>query len=106
MAQVMTVRGPLPASELGVTLPHEHVFIDLVREYRGDGTAQRRGARGAGADGLSTGGRLRRWSTAPARAWAGSGRLRRVSEATGLNIIMGSGFYRRPYLDEALIDRL
>lgn len=37
MAQVMTVRGPLPASELGVTLPHEHVFIDLVREYRGEG---------------------------------------------------------------------
>ena len=33
----MTVRGPVPAEELGVTLPHEHVFCDLTREYRGDG---------------------------------------------------------------------
>ena len=33
----MTVRGPVPAEELGVTLPHEHIFCDLTREYRGDG---------------------------------------------------------------------
>jgi phosphotriesterase-related protein len=26
---VMTVRGPVPANELGAVLPHEHVFIDL-----------------------------------------------------------------------------
>ncbi len=34
---VMTVRGPVAPSDLGPTLPHEHVFIDLVREYRGTG---------------------------------------------------------------------
>ena len=28
---VMTVRGPIAADQLGFTLPHEHVFIDLVR---------------------------------------------------------------------------
>src|SRR5947207_13412961 len=27
--RVMTVRGPVPAPDLGVTLMHEHVFIDL-----------------------------------------------------------------------------
>src|SRR6266851_438269 len=27
--RVMTVRGPIPASDLGITLMHEHVFIDL-----------------------------------------------------------------------------
>jgi phosphotriesterase-related protein len=27
--RVMTVRGPVPASDLGVTLMHEHLFIDL-----------------------------------------------------------------------------
>ena len=32
--------------------------------------------------------------------------LRRVSEATGVHIVMGSGHYRRPYLDEARLDRL
>ena len=34
---VMTVTGPVAADDLGVTLPHEHVFIDLTREYRGNG---------------------------------------------------------------------
>src|SRR5688572_6440633 len=28
--QVMTVRGPIPAKELGPTLPHEHVFLDFI----------------------------------------------------------------------------
>ena len=37
VTSVMTVRGPVDADELGVTLPHEHVFLDLTREYRGDG---------------------------------------------------------------------
>ena len=34
---VMTVTGPVAADDLGVTLPHEHVFLDLTQEYRGDG---------------------------------------------------------------------
>lgn len=29
MSEVMTVLGPVESSKLGVTLPHEHVFIDL-----------------------------------------------------------------------------
>lgn len=28
-SQVMTVLGPVPASQLGITLPHEHIFLDL-----------------------------------------------------------------------------
>jgi phosphotriesterase-related protein len=28
--QVMTVLGPIPAEELGVTLPHEHVLLDFI----------------------------------------------------------------------------
>jgi phosphotriesterase-related protein len=35
--EVMTVTGPVAAQQLGVVLPHEHVFIDLVSEYRGNG---------------------------------------------------------------------
>jgi len=30
---VMTVRGPLDAGELGVTLAHEHLFLDLTNEF-------------------------------------------------------------------------
>ncbi len=33
----MTVTGPVAPDQLGVVLPHEHVFIDLVTEYRGSG---------------------------------------------------------------------
>ena len=29
-ATVMTVRGPVPVDDLGFTLPHEHVLLDLV----------------------------------------------------------------------------
>src|SRR5579864_1463101 len=29
MAQVMTVLGPVASEELGVTLPHEHLLLDL-----------------------------------------------------------------------------
>ncbi len=109
-ASVMTVRGPVAATDLGVTLPHEHVFIDLLREYRGVGLL---------ADeplAIEELGRLRAAAGATLGAGAtlvdctseGLGRqpeaLRRVSEATGVNIVMGSGHYRRPYLDEARID--
>ena len=34
---VMTVTGPVSANELGVVLPHEHVFTNTMREYRGNG---------------------------------------------------------------------
>ena len=29
MAQLITTLGPLDASDLGMILPHEHVFVDL-----------------------------------------------------------------------------
>lgn len=106
MTDVMTVLGPVAAATLGVTLPHEHVFIDLLREYRGNGLlndealAQREleAFRAAGG------------STLVDCTSEGLGRdplaLRRASRASGVNIVMGSGFYRRPYLDEALVDSL
>jgi phosphotriesterase-related protein len=34
---IVTVRGPVSAEQLGVTLMHEPIFIDLLREFRGDG---------------------------------------------------------------------
>src|SRR5215211_3318468 len=32
MATVMTVRGPVPAEQLGLTLMHEHLLLDLTRD--------------------------------------------------------------------------
>jgi predicted metal-dependent phosphotriesterase family hydrolase len=33
-ASIMTVRGPVSLEDIGFCLPHEHVFIDLVRIHR------------------------------------------------------------------------
>ena len=103
---VMTVTGAVEPADLGVVLPHEHVFIDLMREYRGDGLLHDEAlaisevARFAAAGG----------TTLVDVTSIGLGRqpvaLRRVSLATGVRIVMGTGYYREPYLDRTEIDRL
>jgi predicted metal-dependent phosphotriesterase family hydrolase len=107
--RVQTVRGPLDPAELGWTLPHEHTAIALWHvanrwdywELRRDEpliveelTAFRDAGGGTVVDLTLPGvGRDPAW-------------LVRVSEATGLNVVMGSGWYRDAYYPaEALIDR-
>ena len=105
---VMTVRGPVPADDLGTTLPHEHVFLDLTQEYRSDGLLN---------DPTLAEAELRRYVDAGGRTLvdvtSGGLRgdpvaLREMSERTGLHIVRGSGFYRKAYfpaeLDELSTD--
>jgi phosphotriesterase-related protein len=102
---IVTVRGPIPAGQLGVTLMHEHVFIDLLREFRGDGLlndaplAVRELTRFREAGG----------ATVVDVTNASLGRhprtLRAISEETGVNIVLGSGLYRHQYFDAAWVDR-
>ena len=107
--RVMTVSGPIAPDKLGFTLPHEHTAIALwhietrfdyteltpedeliteeLRDFRrrGGGTVVDLTVDGVGRDPM---------------------RLRRLASATGLNIVMGAGWYRGPYYPaEALIDR-
>ena len=107
--RVMTVSGPIPPDKLGFTLPHEHTGIalwhvekrwdyweltpdedlitDELRDFRrrGGGTLVDLTLDGVGRD---------------------PHRLRRLASATGLNIVMGAGWYRGAhYPAEALIDR-
>src|SRR5262245_9384747 len=93
----MTVLGPVDSSELGVTLPHEHVFLDLTREYRGDGLLN---------DPVLASHELTLYVEAGGRTLVdvtsvGLQRdplgLRSMATRTGLHIVMGAGFYRRPY---------
>jgi len=102
---VMTVLGPVPSADLGITLPHEHVFIDLVREYRGDGLLN---------DPVLAVRELREYVDAGGRTLVdctsvGLARdplgLVEVSRQTGLHIVMGCGYYRDPYLPPEL-DRM
>jgi phosphotriesterase-related protein len=107
--RAQTVRGPVDPDELGVTLPHEHTQIALWHvanrwdywELTADEpiiTAELSRFRDAGGGTLVD-------VTLP-----GVGRdpswLVRLSEATGLHIVMGAGWYRGAhYPAEALIDR-
>lgn len=92
--------GPVPVGQLGVVMPHEHTFIDLLREYRGDGLINDpelvrdellrfRAAGGTTIVDCTT----RGLQPEPALN-------RRVAQESGVNVVMGTGFYRRPYLDE------
>ncbi len=109
MAHVQTVLGPVDPGELGFTLPHEHTQIalwhiqsrwdywQLTRDEPVilDELAAFSAAGGSGLVDLTLPGVGRD------PAW-----LRRVAEVSGLNVVMGCGWYRTAYYPpEALIDR-
>ena len=101
---MMTVRGPVDAGDLGVTLPHEHVFLNLMNEYKKDGVLNdERLAVQELKHFVELGGRTIVDCTSmdldrDPRA------LLKVAEATGLNLIMGCGHYRDPYIDQQWVD--
>ena len=107
--RVMTVSGPIPPDKVGFALPHEHTAIhlwqipnrwdyweltpedDLITDELKD--FRRRG--GATLVDLTLDGVGR-----------DPHRLRRLASATGLNIVMGAGWYRSAYYPaELLVDR-
>jgi phosphotriesterase-related protein len=105
LTEVTSVLGPVAPGSLGITMPHEHTFLDVMREYRGDGLVH--DARLIAADlrdYASLGGRTivdvtsRGLRPQPAR-------LPALARETGVTIIAGTGFYRHPFLDEDWFDR-
>jgi phosphotriesterase-related protein len=102
MTHVITTLGPKARSELGIILPHEHVFVDL-RTWNQPGYAQAEAkdvialmgpelekAHGAGVTAIvecSTVGVGRRADI-----------LRAVSEATGFPLVAPTGVYREPWI--------
>ena len=102
---VMTVTGPVPISDLGFTLPHEHIFANQVREYRGNGLLNDEALAILEIEKLiGSGGRTLIDCTIDEVARDPLA-LQRVSKATGLNIVMGCGHYRDPYLDNNWFDK-
>ena len=104
MAHLITSLGPKRADELGLILPHEHVFVDL-RTWDQPGYAQAETAdvialivpeiARAQAAGVSA---LVECST------VGVGRrpdiLKAVSEATGFPLVVPTGVYREPWIPD------
>ena len=105
MSEVMTVTGPVPASELGFTLMHEHLLLDLLRDswsvnnllYEPDlavlEVMRYREAGGVTLVDLTNRGLVQRPLD-----------VRAISERTGLNVVLGCGWYREPYY-EPYLDR-
>jgi phosphotriesterase-related protein len=105
MADVMTVLGCVDADDLGPTLPHEHLFTNLTKQILIGGVINDRRLVAQEVERFAAvGGRtiveLTTSSIGRKPAW-----LREISELTGVNVVMGCGFYREPYIDSAAVDR-
>lgn len=130
MTQVTTASGSIPAHELGPTLMHEHLFVNLVPEYRGTGLLNNEellleelamftsaGGRtiveltpaeltvGAAPDptGALTGAEHSDYGWA-SRTPSSVEALRRVAAQARINLIVGTGHYRDPYLSSGWLD--
>lgn len=102
---IVTVRGSIPPGELGITLMHEHILINLLREYRHDGLlndvplAVRELTRFRDAGGVTV------VDVTNVSLGQQPHALRTISEQVGLNIVLGCGLYRNQYYDAAWVDR-
>src|SRR3712207_6032288 len=122
--KVMTVRGPVPVDQLGMTLMHEHIFNDCRCWWHAPKTRERQYLAESFVC-IEILGELRQdpfvnkhnitlddepLAITELKAFAAEGgrtvveptcqgigrdprALRRISEATGLNIVMGAGYY-------------
>ena len=103
---MITVTGPVAATELGLTLPHEHVFIDLTREYHWDGLLNDEQLMTAEVARFKAAGGGTMVDVTTQELGRNALGLKRISEATGVRIVMGTGHYRDPYLDREWFDRM
>jgi phosphotriesterase-related protein len=105
MTTVMTVRGEVPVTELGAVLPHEHVFADLLREYRSEGILGDEDLAISEVSRFAEAGGGTLVDLTTSEIGRDPAALRRVSESTGVHVVMGCGHYRDPYLDRSWFDR-
>ena len=104
MAHLITTLGPKKAGELGIILPHEHVFVDL-RTWDQPGYAQAEAADVIELMGPEIARAQAAGVTAIVECSAvGVGRradiLKAVSEATGFPLVVPTGIYREPWIPD------
>ncbi|MBH74419.1 MAG: hypothetical protein CL896_01320 [Dehalococcoidia bacterium] len=112
MAKIMTVTGPIEASELGNTLMHEHIYVDLTRDVMNRNQLLNdpelayqelklyKDAGGHSLVDVTTGGlKGNDHDLLPVPHPIA---IRQIAEKTGLNIILGAGWYRETYYDHRL----
>lgn len=101
---IQTVLGEISPDELGVCLPHEHVFIDLYRVYQPHREMLLNDPDLAANElqmFANAGGQTLIEATTPDLS-RNAAALKQVSERTGLNIVMGTGRYRETFYEQAI----
>src|SRR5438552_266249 len=96
--EIMTVTGPIRPEALGITLPHEHLLLNFHR-VRGnpDGILNDKALAAAEASAFrDQGGRTIVELTNIGLSRDPTG-LAAIARETGLNVVMGSGWYRALY---------
>ena len=110
MTQIMSVTGPIDANQMGETLIHEHIFIDLMKDsWSGNNLLNDpdlavvelgyfKAAGGSTVIDQTNRGLF------PPDLLPGPFPLavKQVAEQTGLNIVLGCGWYREPYYEPYL----
>jgi phosphotriesterase-related protein len=98
MASVMTVTGPVAAEELGFTLMHEHLFLNLMTDswtlnnlLNDPELAELEVRRFKDAGGVTLVDQTNRGLEQDPLA------VKAIAERTGLNVVLGCGWYREPY---------
>lgn len=102
--QVMTVTGPVSGDQLGVVLPHEHIFFNHMKEYRGDGLMEDEELAVLEVSAAVRAGVRTIVDTTNRDLGRQPEKTRRVAQRLGLNIVLGSGWYRHPFIDTAYFD--
>jgi phosphotriesterase-related protein len=99
----MTVLGPVPATELGVTLPHEHLFVDLFKVNRNIATLFDDLERMVfEADRFRQAGGRTLVEVTPRNTGRRPDLLVELSRRTSLHVVMATGWYREPWYEPGL----
>ncbi|MCI0542093.1 MAG: hypothetical protein L0Z50_43430 [Verrucomicrobiales bacterium] len=100
---VVTVRGLIAAEDLGFTLPHEHVFVTRADLPSQDMTDPEVAVRELSLYSAAGGRSLVVLS--PIGKSRNPAALRSISERTGLNIVMATGFFKDKFMPPGTHDR-
>ena len=103
---IVTVQGPIAASQAGYTLSHEHLLCDLwdlARSYDSILDDESLAIREL-AEYSEAGGRTLIDATSCGLG-RNPGALRRISEATGVQIVMGAGWYRECFYPAIVFEK-
>ena len=90
---------------MGTTLTHEHIFLDIWKEYGREGVLNDLDLAVRELDDYVDAGGATVIDCTSIEIGRDPQGLVRVSERTGLNIVMGTSHYRHPYLDREWFDR-